>query len=246
MNLFIRGLVRAVTETFALSGPVLEVGSYQCEGQADIADLRPLFAGKHYTGIDVRPGPGVDEIADVEALPYPDSSFGTVLALETFEHVAHFWRGFAEIRRVLRPDGVLLVSSPFYFHIHPHPNDYWRFTPEAFKLLLEDYPSKIIGTHGAKTRPAGVWTLAFREGRPAITDAEYLAYRARMNLFAHMPLPWIRRLSYRLGSWVCGHRPFAPYLERDTWQSVCLNCSSNRALTAETQRRPRKRQPAPA
>jgi SAM-dependent methyltransferase len=223
MNPFIRGLVRAVTESFPLPGPVLEIGSYQCDGQADLADLRSLFPGRHYTGIDVRPGPGVDEIADVEALPYPDASFGTVLGLETFEHVAHFWRGFAEVRRVLRPDGVLLVSSPFYFHIHPHPSDYWRFTPEAFQLLLDDYPSKIIGTHGPATRPAGVWALACREGRSGITPAEYETYLARMNVYARMPLPWARRLSYRLGSWLCGRRPFAPYLERHNWRSECLN-----------------------
>ncbi len=237
MNPFIRGLVRAVTETFALPGPILEVGAYQCEGQSDIADLRSLFPGRPYTGIDVRPGRGVDEIANVEALPYPDASFGTVLALETFEHVAHFWRGFAEIRRVLRPDGVLLVSSPFYFHIHPHPNDYWRFTPEAFKLLLDDYPSKIVGTHGPATRPAGVWSLAFREGRPAITDAEYRHYQTRMNEYARMPLPWTRRLRYRLASLICGKRPLAPYFERDTWHSECLN------NTVAAPRIPRKRQP---
>ena len=243
MNPFIRGVVRAVSETFELPGPVLEVGSYQCDGQAAIADLRPLFPGRRYTGIDVRPGPGVDEIADVEALPYPDGSFGTVLALETFEHVAHFWRGFAEVRRVLRPDGVLLLSSPFYFHIHPHPSDYWRFTPEAFRLLLDDYPSKIIGTHGPATRPAGVWALAFREGRPAITDAEYRHYQARMKLYARMPLPWARRLRYRLASWLCGQRPFAPYLERDTWQTLCLNQPTTEDANAPKSRRQRIREP---
>jgi len=44
-----------------------------------------------------------------------------------------------EIHRVLRPDGVLLVSCPFYFHIHSYPSDYWRFTPEGIRLLLEGF-----------------------------------------------------------------------------------------------------------
>src|SRR6266851_8578802 len=147
MNPFIRGMVRAVAETFSLPGPILEVGSYQVQGQSHLSDLRSLFPWREYTGTDCRPGPGVDRVANVEALPFADASFGTVLALETFEHVAHFWRGFEEIHRVLRPDGVLLVSSPFYFHIHAYPHDYWRFTPDAFKLLLAEYPSKIIGSH---------------------------------------------------------------------------------------------------
>src|SRR5262245_16955776 len=125
MNDFLHGVARAVAEAFDLAGPILEVGSYQVAGQEEIANLRPLFPGKSYLGIDVRSGPGVDEIADVEALPYSSGSFGTVIAMNTFEHVPHFWRGFEEAYRVLRPDGALLISCPFYFHIHDHPRDYW-------------------------------------------------------------------------------------------------------------------------
>jgi SAM-dependent methyltransferase len=121
MNHFLHGVARATALAFDLPEPVLEIGSYQVPGQENLAELRPLFAGKRYLGIDRRPGRGVDQIADVEELPLADASAGTILALNTFEHVPHFWRGFAEVRRVLRPDGVLLVSCPFYFHVHDHP-----------------------------------------------------------------------------------------------------------------------------
>src|SRR5579864_8102160 len=110
MNHFLQGMARAVAETFDLPGPIVEVGSYQVEGQEAIADLRGLFGGRPYLGLDCRPGPGVDMLADVENLPHADASVGTVIAMNTFEHVPHFWRGFEEIRRVLRPDGALLVS----------------------------------------------------------------------------------------------------------------------------------------
>ncbi len=70
MNRFLHGVVRAAAESFALPEPVLEVGSYQVAGQEEIADLRGLFSGKDYLGIDLREGPGVDEVADVENLPY--------------------------------------------------------------------------------------------------------------------------------------------------------------------------------
>src|SRR5437763_4864893 len=185
MNRILHGVARAVAETFELPEPVLEIGSYQVPGQEHVADLRSLFVGKEYLGIDARPGPGVDQVADIEQLPFPDSSFGTVIAMSTFEHVPRFWRGFEEARRVLRPDGALLVSCPFYFHIHAFPGDYWRFTPQALQLLLRDYPSKVVGWHGPLKRPAGVWALAFREGRPAITAAEFDRYRDRLARYAH-------------------------------------------------------------
>lgn len=223
MNSFLRGLVQAVAETFPLPGPVLEIGSYQVEGQEEVADLRPLFPGRTYIGLDARPGPGVDLIGDVEALPQADASVGTVLAVGTFEHVPRFWRGFDEIHRVLRPDGALLVACPFYFHIHAHPCDYWRFTPDALRLLLEPYPSKILGWHGPPTRPANVWAIAFREGRPPITAEEHQHYRRLMNHYARMPLSWGRRLRYHLARLLCGRRPFAPHLDRERWESLCLN-----------------------
>jgi SAM-dependent methyltransferase len=223
MNLFLRGLVRAVAETFALPGPILEVGSYRVPGQEDLADLRPLFPGREYVGLDVRLGPGVDVIGDVEELPYPDGSVGTVLALSTFEHVRRFWRGFAEVHRVLRSDGALLVACPFYFHIHEYPDDYWRFTPGALEMLLEPYPSKVLGWHGPETRPANVWSLAFREDRGPVTAEEYAQYQARMKAYARLPLARLRRLRYLLGRALFGRRPFAPYLDRERWQTRCLN-----------------------
>jgi SAM-dependent methyltransferase len=237
MNPFLRGLAQAVVETFPLPGPIVEVGSYQVAGQEEIADLRALFPGRPYLGLDIRPGPGVDVVADVEALPYPDASVGTVLALCTFEHVRRFWRAFEEVHRVLRPGGALLLASPFYFHVHCYPEDYWRFTPDALKFLLAPYPSKIVGWHGPARRPSNVWALAFREGRPPITAAEYEHYRARMHHYARMPLSWGRRLRYGLARLLCGRRPLAPYLDRERWQSECLNRPAPRAAA----RRPRDR-----
>ncbi len=57
--------------------------------------------------------------------------------------------------------------------ITPHESvEIRRSTPEALELLLADYPSKIVGWHGPAERPANVWALAFREGRPAIRADE--------------------------------------------------------------------------
>jgi len=224
MNHFLFGVARAITETFTLPEPILEIGSYQVEGQERVANLRSLFPGREYLGVDMRPGPGVDRVADVEALPLPDASIGTVITFNTFEHVRRFWRGFDEIHRVLRPDGVLIVSCPFHFHIHNYPHDYWRFTPAAFEFLLDRYPNKIIGWHGARKRPWGIWAAAFREGRTAITPEQYQRYRSLMAKYAHEPpQSWSRRLRYRLASLVGGRGPFAPYLDRDAWESQCLN-----------------------
>ena len=215
MNPVLRRVAQAITQAFDLSGPVLEIGSFQVPGQEEQIDLRSLFPGRDYRGVDIRPGPGVDLVADVEDLPLPDASVGTVIAMNTFEHVRRFWRGFEEIRRVLRPDGALLVSCPFNVMIHNHPSDYWRFTPEALGVLLEEYPQRVVGWHGPDERPENVWSLAFREEHPPITPAQFARYQALLPKPGDWPLRPQRRWRYRLFDWLDGRRWHAPLLLRE-------------------------------
>jgi SAM-dependent methyltransferase len=230
MNRFLHGVARAVAESFDLPAPILEIGSYQVPGQEAVAELRGLFVGKRYTGVDVRPGAGVDCVASVEELPYADRSVGTVIAMSTFEHVPHFWRGFDEVRRVLRPDGAFLVSCPFYFHIHQHPSDYWRFTTDALEILLESYPQRLVGWQGPARRPANVWALAFGEARPPITSEQFAQYRTLLGRYARAPLAWHRQLRFGLARLICGRGHFAPYLDQEMWQTYLRAASPSRRV----------------
>ncbi|MBY0527684.1 MAG: class I SAM-dependent methyltransferase [Gemmataceae bacterium] len=239
MNQLLNGVARAVAETFDLPSPILEIGSYQVAGQEEIANLRPLFPGKSFVGVDARPGAGVDFVADVERLPQPDASVGTVIAMNTFEHVRRFWRGFDEIHRVLRPDGALLVSCPFYFHVHDYPSDYWRFTPAALDLLLADYPTRILGWHGPRRRPLNVWALAFREERAPVTPAQFKHYRRLLTSYAWQPRSWIKTWRYWLGSLICGDRPLAPFLQRNHCETELHRSASHATSRKRTRSSPR-------
>lgn len=217
MTRFLRGMVRAVAESFPLPEPILELGSLQVAGGSDHVDLRHNFPGKAYTGVDFRPGPGVDCVANVESLPQANASVGTVIALSTFEHVKRFWKAFDEVHRVLRPDGVFLCAMPFYFHFHAYPSDYWRFTPEGLDLMLEPYPARLLGWHGAERRMANVWSIAYREQAQRPTEAQIELYRHKMNEYAREPLGLRQQVLYRIGRAICGRRPFAPHLDREKW-----------------------------
>jgi SAM-dependent methyltransferase len=58
-------------------------------------------------------GPNVEfRVGDVAALEFPDASFDAACAFETIEHVDDAGAFVGEVARVLRPDGVFVVSTP--------------------------------------------------------------------------------------------------------------------------------------
>jgi SAM-dependent methyltransferase len=156
-----------VTETFDCPGPIYEFGSYQVEGQVDYADLRAMFPGKTYVGCDMRPGPGVDRVEDVSRINLGDGSAGTVLCIETFEHVFEVRRAFDEVFRILKPGGMFLITSPLNFRIHGYPDDYWRMTPNCLRRMLEPYGSRVTGYQGYHKFPHSVMGLAIKSLVPS-------------------------------------------------------------------------------
>jgi SAM-dependent methyltransferase len=160
-------LVRVIAAQVDLPEPIVEIGSYQVPDQPYPSDLRPLFAGKQYVGCDARPGPGVDRIEDVHALSFDDGSVGTVLMLETLEHVADPIRALQQVRRVLRPEGFTVLTSCMDTPVHDHPSDYWRFTPEGFDLLVKDLSPRRVFLQGHPLFPHTVAAIARKGGGEA-------------------------------------------------------------------------------
>ena len=161
----IRQFVRVVSETLTIQQPVVEIGAFRIEGQADSANLRPLFAERDYIGCDARPGPGVDRIEDVHQLSFAADTIGTVLMLETLEHVKNPVQAVAEVFRVVRPDGLVLISSAMDFPVHEFPADYWRFAPQGFDLLLERFSPRRVYLQGAPVFPHTLVGIGIKPGQ---------------------------------------------------------------------------------
>jgi SAM-dependent methyltransferase len=175
-----------VAETLDCPGPVYEFGSYQVEGQEGYANLRELFATKTYVGCDMRPGPGVDRVEDVTAISLPDGSAGTVLCIETFEHVFAVSKAFDEVFRLLKPGGIFVITSPLNFRIHGYPDDYWRMTPSCLRRHVSPYAARVTGYQGYHAFPHTVMGVGLKA--PVAHDCA-----ARLEQLVEAYRAWLRR-----------------------------------------------------
>lgn len=78
-----------------------------------------------------------DFIYSGDRLPFGDEEFDTVLSTQVLEHTPKPWALFAEMGRVLRPGGTLIVTIPFSYRVHSEPFDFYRFTRYALQRLAE-------------------------------------------------------------------------------------------------------------
>lgn len=166
----IKQFVQICVEEFAVSEPVFEFGSLQVPGQEGFADLRPFFCNMEYVGFDMRGGPGVDVVLDLLDNDLPDESAGAVLIMDTLEHVEYPRKAIEEAYRILRPGGLLLISSVMNYVIHGYPNDYWRFTPEGFKSLLKQFSQSFVGFAGDPRFPHTVVGLGLKDRTAPTVD----------------------------------------------------------------------------
>lgn len=87
---FCRGFIEGIEGRTALSDfDVVEIGSRDVNGRASAS----FGKVRTWSGIDIAPGPGVDEVADGEAwlVQHKGEGFDIVVSCEVFEH-ARNWR----------------------------------------------------------------------------------------------------------------------------------------------------------
>ena len=130
-----KGLYRNVRDMgHHVQGKTLDVGCGR-------KPYRELFRSSEYIGLEIdTPETRRDSLADAfydgDSFPFGDGEFDSVVTNQVFEHVFHPEEFLREIRRVLRPCGILLLTVPFVWDEHEQPRDYARYTSFALMHLL--------------------------------------------------------------------------------------------------------------
>ncbi len=87
----------------------------------------------------------LDIVTDLnEPLPLKDNDFDTIILSDVLEHIRNPDALWLEMNRVLKTKGIIIMNVPFFYWIHAHPHDYFRYTKSALESMAEISHFKII------------------------------------------------------------------------------------------------------
>lgn len=138
-----RGLRMAIGQmALHMKGRLLDVGCGR-------KPYREMFLTDDYVGLEIdtpenRANKRADFFYDGCQFPFPDRDFDGIVCNQVLEHVFTPEQFLGEIYRVLKPEGMLLLTAPFVWDEHEQPWDYARYSSFGLKNLLEKSGFKVL------------------------------------------------------------------------------------------------------
>jgi len=138
-----KGLLKNISElSLQLHGKLLDVG-------CGTKPYEELFSVDAYIGLDLdseasRVRGVADYFYDGNIFPFEDNEFDSLLCNQVLEHVFNPDEFLGELRRVLKPNGKLLLTVPFVWDEHEQPYDYARYSSFGLISLFENNGFKIV------------------------------------------------------------------------------------------------------
>jgi SAM-dependent methyltransferase len=122
----------------------------------------PYFRKAKIETLDIDPESGSTYIADLcnnnENL-IPANHFDFIVCTEVLEHTLNPFNAVKEIKRILKTDGHIFLSTPFNVRIHNPLPDCWRFTIHGLNYLFQDF--RIIETNELETKDRFLMPIQF-------------------------------------------------------------------------------------
>ena len=138
-NLSLYRALRSAAERH-VRGRLLDAGA----GRMAYRNMLQEFCDRYESLDNADPAGGIDYVADLQDTGLPDARYDTVFCTQVLQHLTEPGRAVAEMARVLKPGGKVVISVPHFVWLHNEPHDYWRFTGHGMKYLLEKSGLKVL------------------------------------------------------------------------------------------------------
>jgi SAM-dependent methyltransferase len=133
-NLPTQQLTARVYDTLPDGATLLDIG-----GKNGTAKQSPELRRLRGFCLDIQGSDGVDVVGDAHALPFASESVDAARCVNVLAHCKDPWRVLAEVRRVLKPGGLLYLSDSFVFRTARDPVDYYRFSTAGLANLCSGF-----------------------------------------------------------------------------------------------------------
>jgi ubiquinone/menaquinone biosynthesis C-methylase UbiE len=136
----------------------------------------------------------IDIISDICSIPEPDSSFDVIMCIEVFEHIPDPVAAIIEFKRLLRKNGLLLITAPFYSLTHLAPYHYCTgFSQYFYKTHLEK-----LGFNCIETIPNGNYYECLGSELRRIDEVAQKYSGKRLNVFNKFIIMYLLSLLNKL------------------------------------------------
>jgi glycosyltransferase involved in cell wall biosynthesis/SAM-dependent methyltransferase len=148
------------------------------------------FKPDHVVEVEFAVFRNTDVVADAQSLPFDDAVFDAAVVMNAFEHYREPNLVAAELRRVLKPGGRLLVHTAFLQPLHEAPWHYFNCTRYGLEEWFKDFDLEVlrVSPNFCPNHTIG-WLTAEAEAalRRDVSDTAADAFReARMGEFVEL------------------------------------------------------------
>jgi 2-polyprenyl-3-methyl-5-hydroxy-6-metoxy-1,4-benzoquinol methylase len=121
---------------------VLNVGA----GGEVLAVIMPVARRLKMTVVssDIDPRRGPEVVDDITQSGLRSGALDAVVMMEVLEHVRAPQAAVDELARLLKPGGVVVLSTPFIFPLHDRPHDYYRYTKYGLAHLFRNFDDVVV------------------------------------------------------------------------------------------------------
>lgn len=125
-----------------LHGKTLDIG-------CGTKPYQQYFTNTEYIGLEIeiqtnRQEKKADFYYDGKTFPFPDGTFDSALSNQVLEHVFTPNDFLKEVNRVMKREGILLLSVPFVWDEHEQPYDYARYSSFGLEHILKQNGFEIL------------------------------------------------------------------------------------------------------
>ena len=122
--------------------------------------------------------PGVQVVGDAHRLPFGTAALDGIISTALLEHVEHPEPILAEMRRVVRPGGLVYVEVPFLQGYHPDPIDMRRYTQPGLEQKVSEAGFTIVES-GVSGGPFSMLAWMLREFPGSLTTGKTAYFVAK-------------------------------------------------------------------